>query len=61
MELKLLLEIAGGLVTLGGVTVALAKFFSNQNKTLTALRTEITELKTRADVQRRMEQAGSAT
>jgi len=36
MELKLLLEIAGGLIIIGGVSVALAKFFSNQNKTLTA-------------------------
>jgi class 3 adenylate cyclase len=50
MDWDATLKIAGGLVTLGGVTVALAKFFSNQNKTLTALRTEITELKTRADI-----------
>jgi GAF domain-containing protein len=51
MELKLLLEIAGGLITLGGVTVAFAKFFSNRNKTLTALRTEIKDLRTQADTQ----------
>lgn len=50
MELKLLLEIAGGLITLGGVTVAFAKFFSNQNKTLTALRTEIKDLRSQADI-----------
>src|SRR5216683_126123 len=50
MDWDATLKIAGGLVTLGGVTVALAKFFSNQNKTLAALRTEIKDLKTRADM-----------
>jgi uncharacterized membrane protein len=46
MDWDATLKIAGGLVTLGGVTVALAKFFSNQNKALTALRDEIKDLKT---------------
>lgn len=61
MELKLLLEIAGGLITLGGVTVALAKFFSNQNKTLTALRNEIKDLRTQADMLTRQVPAGATS
>ena len=37
-------------MTLGGVTVGLAKFFSNQSKTLTVLRDEIKDLKTQAKI-----------
>jgi hypothetical protein len=50
MDWDATLKIAGGLVTLGGVTVALAKFFSNQNKALTALRDEITNLRTQTKI-----------
>lgn len=61
MDWDATLKIAGGLVTLGGVTVALAKFFSNQNKTLTALRTEIKDLKTQAAILTKQVPAGGTS
>jgi len=48
--LKIAAAVVTFLITLGGIAVAIAKFFASQNKTLTALRDEIKDLKTQASV-----------